>query len=121
MRRKIGLAFLIIGITLFFFSVSIFSQTKPKTIEKETCQVIPLVNEEYYPVVHKALKEAKESILVVMYLIKLENQPTDRVNTLLNDLIEAKKRGVQVQILLEQEKVTTRPLHKNNVKTYNCT
>ena len=117
MRREIGSGFLIIVVTFFSISASIFSQTKQ--IEKETCDVIPLINEEYYPAVHKALQEARESILVAMYLIKMGNQPTDQVNTLLNDLIEAKKRGVNVQILLEKEKVETRPLYKDNLKTYN--
>ena len=119
MRRKLGLRFLIIVVSLFFILSFIFSETKTKTIEKETCEVVSLINEEYYPAVHKALQEAKESILVAMYLIKMGTQPTDQVNTLLNDLIEAKKRGVKVQILLEKEKVETRPLHQSNLKTYN--
>lgn len=119
MKRKIGWAFLIIVVILFVISGSILSQTKPKVVEKETCEVVPLINEEYYPVVHKALQEAKESILVAMYLIQMEARPTDQVNTLLNDLIEAKKRGVKVQILLEKEKVETRSVHKSNTETYN--
>ena len=34
--------------------------------------VIPLVNAEYYPAVHKAFTGAKKSILCVMYMAKLD-------------------------------------------------
>jgi phosphatidylserine/phosphatidylglycerophosphate/cardiolipin synthase-like enzyme len=119
MKFKIGLVFIIIAAIVFFASASIFSGAKPESREKQNCQVIPLINEEYYPLVHKAIQEAKESVLVAMFLIQREPQPTGPVNTLLNDLIEAKKRGVTVRVILEKTKKETDSVTRNNMESYN--
>ena len=65
--------------------------------------VIPLVNEEYYPEVHKALSSARESILCVMFLAKLDPLHTEGDEyQLVLDLITAHKRGVKVQVIFDQ-------------------
>ena len=65
--------------------------------------VIPLVDTEYYPVVHKALANAKKSILCVMFMAKLDPKHTggDEYQLVL-DLINAHKRGVKVQVIFDQ-------------------
>ncbi len=65
--------------------------------------VIPLVDTEYYPAVHKALANAKKSILCVMFMAKLDPKHTggDEYQLVL-DLINAHKRGVKVQVIFDQ-------------------
>ncbi len=63
--------------------------------------VTPLVNEEYFPAVHKAFTNAKKSILCVMYMAKLDKGHSggDEYQLVL-DLIDAHKRGVKVLVVL---------------------
>ena len=65
--------------------------------------VIPLVDAEYYPAVHKALTNAKKTILCVMYMAKLDPGHTggDEYQLVL-DLINAHKRGVRVLVIFDQ-------------------
>jgi cardiolipin synthase len=64
--------------------------------------VIPLVDAEYYPAVHKALTNAKKSILCVMYMAKLDPKHTGGDEyQLVIDLINAHKRGVKVQVIFD--------------------
>ncbi len=65
--------------------------------------VIPLVDQEYYPTVHKAFTNAKKSILCVMYMAKLDpgHKGGDEYQLVL-DLINAHKRGVKVLVIFDQ-------------------
>jgi phosphatidylserine/phosphatidylglycerophosphate/cardiolipin synthase-like enzyme len=65
--------------------------------------VTPLVNEEYFPAVHKAFTNAKKSILCVMYMAKLDKGHSggDEYQLVL-DLINAHKRGVTVLVIFDQ-------------------
>ncbi|KHE90259.1 MAG: hypothetical protein K8F52_11635 [Candidatus Scalindua rubra] len=65
--------------------------------------VIPLVDAEYYPAVHKAFTNAKKSILCVMYMAKLDkgHMGGDEYQLVL-DLINAHKRGVKVLVIFDQ-------------------
>ncbi len=65
--------------------------------------VIPLVDAEYYPAVHKAFTNAKKSILCVMYMAKLDpgHSGGDEYQLVL-DLINAHKRGVKVLVIFDQ-------------------
>lgn len=59
-------------------------------------------NREYFPAVHQALKEAKESIRVIMFeACYYEEYPDSPSNILIRDLIEAHRRGVKVEVILE--------------------
>lgn len=81
-------------------------KTEPEEIEKERIhydyKVTTLIDEEYFPVVHEALDKAKKSIYIAMYAAKKEEDPDSPVNQLLDDLIQAHKRGVMVKVLLEE-------------------
>ncbi len=65
--------------------------------------VVPLVDEGYYPGVHKALDNARESILCVMYMAKIgpKHKGGDEYQLVL-DLIAAHKRGVKVTVIFDQ-------------------
>ncbi|ODS33585.1 MAG: phospholipase D/transphosphatidylase [Candidatus Scalindua rubra] len=88
---------------LIIFSIlSLLLDVKP-AYSLPADDVIPLVDEEYYPQVHKALTNAKKSILCVMFMAKLDPKHTggDEYQLVL-DLINAHKRGVNVQVIFDQ-------------------
>lgn len=65
-------------------------------------------NSEYFPKVNELLKNAKKSIYVVMYsAYYYDNHPNSFSNMLLKDLADAKRRGVEVKVILEQEESKT--------------
>jgi len=88
---------------IIIFSVSaLLCEVKP-ACSLPTDDVIPLVDAEYYPAVHKAFTRAKKSILCVMYMAKLDpgHAGGDEYQLVL-DLINAHKRGVKVLVIFDQ-------------------
>ena len=92
------LVFIIILFTVSF----VLCEVKP-AYSLPADDVIPLVDQEYYPAVHKALTNAKKTILCVMYMAKLDKGHTggDEYQLVL-DLINAHKRGVKVLVIFDQ-------------------
>ena len=78
-------------------------------------QVIP--DREYFAVVQTCFREARSSIAVMMfeaaYYDGYSKSPT---NLLIRELIVARKRGVEVKVILEKRKERDRT-QKNNMKT----
>ena len=65
--------------------------------------VIPLINDQYFAKVHKVLRNAERSIFCVMYLAKLpKHRESGYTKTLIRDLIKAHNRGVEVNVILDQ-------------------
>ena len=56
---------------------------------------------DYYRELQKVLENAEKSIQVMMYLINYRGRPGYPANKLVNLLVEASKRGVKVEVLLE--------------------
>ena len=96
---------------------------KPEKVKKERAQydykVTTLIDEEYFPVVREALGKAKKSIYIAMYAAKKEEGPDSPGNQLLNDLIQAHKRGVTVKVILEQGKDKKKSLYRDNKEVIN--
>jgi len=96
---------ILIAILIFSLSFQIVFALPAKDVK-------PIPNRIYHPAVHKLLKEAKKSIYVVMFeMFYYPKYPTSLENQLVQDLIDAYKRGVNVEVILEQgtvEKVTIR-------------
>ena len=92
------LVFIIIIFTVSF----VLCEVKP-AYSLPADDVIPLVDQEYYPTVHKAFTNAKKSILCVMYMAKLDpgHSGGDEYQLVL-DLINAHKRGVTVLVIFDQ-------------------
>ena len=64
---------------------------------------VPLIDQEYYPEVHKAFTNARKSILCIMYMAKLDPGHADGDEyQLVLDLINAHKRGVKVLVIFDQ-------------------
>lgn len=66
-------------------------------------EVIDISGTKYYPVVKEALSKAEKSISLVMFVIELSPYKEDlKAEQLINGLIEAKQRGVDVEVILDQ-------------------
>ena len=65
--------------------------------------VQPIPNQLYYPAVHELLTQAEKSIHIVMFeMFYYRKYPESLENQLVHDLIDAHKRGVNVEVILEQ-------------------
>jgi len=93
-------------------AILIFSLSLQIALAFPARDVQPIPNRLYHPTVHKLLKEAKKSIYIVMFeMFYYQKYPESLENQLIQDLIDAHKRGVNVEVILEQgtvEKVTRR-------------
>jgi len=72
---------------------------------------------------HTYLEEADTSITVAMYFIILEPEGEGPINELVNDIVDAKNRGVQVKVVLEDSKLRANRLvyekfKANNIAVY---
>ena len=88
--------YILIAILIFSFSLQVVLAFPAKHVE-------PIPNRLYYPAVHKLLSEAKESIHIVMFeMFYYRKYPESLENRLIQDLIDAYNRGVNVEVVLEQ-------------------
>lgn len=61
---------------------------------------------DYFPAIHEVLQNAKKSIYMVMYYVNYrKDEHQSKVSILVNDLVEAHERGVDVKIILDQNVV----------------
>ena len=59
--------------------------------------------DQYFQTTLSAISQSKESIYAVMYLVSLDpTEPNSQVSQLLKALADAKNRGVQVRVILDQ-------------------
>lgn len=66
-------------------------------------EAIDISGTKYFPAVKEALSKAKESITVVMFVIEgSREKENSKPNQLVDALIEAKNRGVDVEVILDQ-------------------
>ena len=63
-----------------------------------------LANEGLFTALLKAIKEAKDEVVVSMFLFKTSEYPSNRANIIMETLVSAAKRGVRVVLLLEEGK-----------------
>lgn len=65
--------------------------------------ITPVSDRGYYLKTHQILQNSKESIHMVMFEVKYyPKYPNSHENILVRDLIEAKKRGVDVKIIVDE-------------------
>ncbi|MDP8261939.1 MAG: phospholipase D-like domain-containing protein [Candidatus Ancaeobacter aquaticus] len=67
-----------------------------------TADVEDICGRNYFSAVHNALQNAKKSIFVVMYFINLDPNKNNEVKTLVDDLVEAHKQRVKVNVILDR-------------------
>ena len=71
---------------------------------------------EYQKALHKHLTQAEKSITIAMYFIILEPRGEGPINQLVNDLVDAKNRGVSVKVILEDSKLKASRLAYQKLK-----
>jgi len=76
--------------------------TVPSGIELTTpCEALLLPNKEYYPYLKNYFRKAEKSIVGTVYLVKTANYPDNEPADLLRELIAAKKRNVEVNLVVD--------------------
>lgn len=90
---KMFLPFILIS---FFMTGGCWEQNE------ELTDIEVITNRDYYPVFHHLIKNSEESVLAVIYLAKFHHQKESQVNYILEDLCDARSRGVNVKVLLDK-------------------
>jgi phosphatidylserine/phosphatidylglycerophosphate/cardiolipin synthase-like enzyme len=106
MENKLALcllAGLFIGITLGVELVHIGgARACPANPCVDESQITPVFNRDYYAEAHRALQSSKNSIHMVLFELKYyDKYPNSTATLLVKDLIEAKNRGVEVKIIVD--------------------
>ncbi|MFQ5867868.1 MAG: phospholipase D-like domain-containing protein, partial [bacterium] len=84
-------------------AILIFSLCLQSVFALPAKDVKPIPNRLYYPVVHELLRQAEKSIYIVMFeMFYYPKYPSSLENQLVHGLIGAHKRGVDVEVILEQ-------------------
>jgi len=74
----------------------------PQDIYLDKTKVIPLPKGAYFPEVHRILQNSQKSIHMSLFELKYyKSFSTSKSNIIVQDLIEAHKRGVDVQIIVD--------------------
>ncbi len=109
-RKQWAVSALVFAASLFFllYSQQFFSQRKEEPQNaalpsaKEPGQnIILLANEDYYPFLKQHFRQAQRRILGTIYFFKLTSHRENEPSELLRELIAAKKRNVDVDLVLE--------------------
>ncbi len=98
------LAGIVVGILLTAAVTQLaYSRACPQSTCVDEAEILPLSNRGYFPAVHRALQEADKSIHIATFELKYyEEYPDSLENTIIKDIIEAKKRGVEVKIIVDE-------------------
>jgi len=97
---------------LFFFLLSTFYAPHSFGLPAEDIQ--PVTDAQYFDVAKKMIQEAKSSIRVMMYeMVYYNKHPNSPSNILMRELIDAKKRGVKVEVILEVREGEDRTTQNN--------
>ena len=103
---------------LFFFLFSIFHLPSSIGLPAEDVQLV--TDGQYFLVAKKMIQEAKSSIQVMMFEMGYYDQhPNTPSNILIKELINARKRGVKVEVILEvkegEDRTTKRNRHTGKI------
>jgi len=122
-RCSVGVKFLLLGfiLTLFLPLSRVFS------LPARDVKMIP--PREYYKTLCSLINQASKSIWIVMYSFKYYSEyPLSPSNLILQELLKAKKRGVEIKVLLDisdwneknsrENQQTGRILSRNGIKVY---
>jgi len=94
--------------------VSICAASWSQALPAEDIQ--PVTDAQYFDVAKKMIQEAKSSIRVMMYeMVYYNKHPNSPSNILMRELIDAKKRGVKVEVVLEVREGEDRTTKNNRL------
>jgi phosphatidylserine/phosphatidylglycerophosphate/cardiolipin synthase-like enzyme len=97
---------------LFFFLLFTFNPPRSTGLPAEDIQMV--TDGQYFQVAKKMIQEAKTSIRVMMFEMGYyEKHPSTPSNLLIKELIEAQKRGIKVEVILEIREDDDRTTKRN--------
>jgi phosphatidylserine/phosphatidylglycerophosphate/cardiolipin synthase-like enzyme len=109
MKIKNHLAYgLLLGIVLgVLITYTLIASAEKRSCPEKNCakdsEIIPISDRGYFPAVHEALQNAKSSIHIVSFELKYYNKySSSQQNQIIEDLIAARKRGVDVKIVVDE-------------------
>ncbi len=102
----------------FFFLLSAFFAPLSFGLPAKDVQVV--VNTQYFQVAKKMIHEAKHSVQVMMFEMGYyDKYPNTASNLLVKELIDSRKRGVKVEVILEvkegEDRTTKRNRHAGKI------
>ena len=107
--KKKGCSYIIYLLSVI---VSIFPASWSQAVPAEDVQLV--TDAQYFQVAKKMIQEAKSSIRVMMFEMGYyEKHPNTPSNLLIKELIEAKKRGIKVEVILEMREGDDRTTKRN--------
>ena len=101
-----GFLFLV-SVVFLFYSKILFPPLSGESSSRAVlpagndCQALLLPNEDYYPYLKRHFQKAEVSIIGTIYLVRTSNYPDNEPAALLRELIAARNRNVQVDLVLE--------------------
>ena len=102
----------IFSIILSFFVLFTFYISLLFALPAENVQLV--TDAQYFQVAKKVIQEAKSSIQVMMFEMGYyDRYPNTPSNLLIKELIDAKKRGVKVEVILEVKEGRDRTAERN--------
>jgi phosphatidylserine/phosphatidylglycerophosphate/cardiolipin synthase-like enzyme len=102
----------IVSIIFFLFLISTAYLQHSIGLPAEDVQVV--LDTQYFQVARKMIQEAKSSARVMMFEVGYyEKYPSTPSNLLIKELIDAKKRGVKVEVILEVREGKDRATEQN--------
>ncbi len=107
--RRLFIGFLLMAV------VSTLSVATPAHCGK--CNIHLLTGSEYFYALRDAIDGAKHSIFLAIYLFKTDNHPTNRATGILNALLKAAKRGVEMTVIMERSDDPESFINVENEKT----
>jgi phosphatidylserine/phosphatidylglycerophosphate/cardiolipin synthase-like enzyme len=100
------------AVTILFILLSTFHTPLSYSLPVEDVQLV--IDAQYFQVAKKMIQEAKHSIQVMMFEMGYyEQHPNTPSNLLIKNLIDAKKRGVKVEVILEVREGEDRTSKRN--------
>jgi cardiolipin synthase len=105
-------------ILLFFSTLSAFHISPSFGLPVEDVQLV--TDGQYFQIAKKMIQEAKASIQVMVFEMGYyEEYPNTPSNLLIKELIDAKKRGIKVEVILEvregEDRTTKRNRHTGKI------
>jgi cardiolipin synthase len=99
-------------IILFFFLLFPFYPLLSYSLPAEDVQLV--MDVQYFQIAKKIIQEAKHSVQMMMFEMGYYDQhPDTPSNLLIKELIDAKKRGVKIEVILEVREGEDRTTQRN--------
>jgi competence ComEA-like helix-hairpin-helix protein len=92
----------------------ISSMTVRRHLSTAPGQIRILPDEEYFNVLRHYIRDADERITMVMFIFKITKSPGNRAAMIMDELISAAKRGVQILLVLDKSDYDKKITQENN-------